>query len=126
MMKLRIFSILFVFIGLLSCNHTSLDYVGVYEGKLPCDGCDEVETKLTLKEDEAYMLYETYKSSNGNEIKRITGNFEWTDTQDVLVIQQVEALPIYFKIEENRVIQFNPKGKSYSNEQDYILTKIEE
>ena len=69
---------------------------------------------------------EIYKSSNGNEIKRITGNFEWTDTQDVLVIQQVEALPIYFKIEENRVIQFNPKGKSYSNEQDYILTKIEE
>ena len=72
------------------------------------------------------MLYEIYKSSNGNEIKRITGNFEWTDTQDVLVIQQVEALPIYFKIEENRVIQLNPQGKSYSNEQDYILTKIEE
>ena len=126
MMKLRIFSILFVFIGLLSCNHTSIDYVGVYEGKLPCDGCDEVETKLTLKEDEAYMLYETYKSSNGNEIKRITGNFEWTDTQDVLVIQQVEALPIYFKIEKNRVIQLDPQGKPYSNEQDYILTKIEE
>ena len=126
MMKLRIFSILFVFIGLLSCNHTSIDYIGVYEGKLPCDGCDEVETKLTLKEDEAYMLYEIYKSSTGNEIKRITGNFEWTDTQDVLVIQQVEALPIYFKIEENQVIQLNPQGKSYSNEQDYILTKIEE
>jgi len=72
------------------------------------------------------MLYEIYKSSNGNEIKRITGNFEWTDTQDVLVIQQVEALPIYFKIEENRVIQLDPQGKPYRNEQDFILTKIEE
>lgn len=125
-MKIKILGSILVLLSLLSCNHTSLDYVGVYEGKLPCDGCDEVETKLTLKEDEAYMLYEIYKSSNGNEIKRITGNFEWTDTQDVLVIQQVEALPIYFKIEENRVIQLNPQGKSYSNEQDYILTKIEE
>jgi len=125
-MKIKILGSILVLLSLLSCNHTSLDYVGVYEGKLPCDGCDEVETKLTLKEDEAYMLYGIYKSSNGNEIKRITGNFEWTDTQDVLVIQQVEALPIYFKIEENRVIQLNPQGKSYSNEQDYILTKIEE
>ncbi|MEO2060260.1 MAG: copper resistance protein NlpE N-terminal domain-containing protein [Mesonia sp.] len=125
-MKIKILGSILVLLSLLSCNHTSLDYVGVYEGKLPCDGCDEVETKLTLKEDEAYMLYEIYKSSNGNEIKRITGNFEWTDTQDVLVIQQVEALPIYFKIEENRVIQLDPQEKSYSNEQDYILTKIEE
>ena len=125
-MKIKILGSILVLLILLSCNPTSIDYVGVYEGKLPCDGCDEVETKLTLKEDEAYMLYEIYKSSNGNEIKRITGNFEWTDTQDVLVIQQVEALPIYFKIEENQVIQLNPQGKSYSNEQDYILTKIEE
>ena len=125
-MKIKILGSILVLLILLSCNPTSIDYVGVYEGKLPCDGCDEVETKLTLKEDEAYMLYEIYKSSNGNEIKRITGNFEWTDTQDVLVIQQVEALPIYFKIEENRVIQFDPQEKSYSNEQDYILTKIEE
>ena len=125
-MKIKILGSILVLLSLLSCNHTSLDYVGVYEGKLPCDGCDEVETKLTLKEDEAYMLYGIYKSSNGNEIKRITGNFEWTDTQDVLVIQQVEALPIYFKIEENRVIQLDPQGKSYSNEQDFILTKIEE
>lgn len=125
-MKIKILGSILVLLILLSCNPTSIDYVGVYEGKLPCDGCDEVETKLTLKEDEAYMLYEIYKSSNGNEIKRITGNFEWTDTQDVLVIQQVESLPIYFKIEENQVIQLNPQGKSYSNEQDYILTKIEE
>lgn len=125
-MKIKILGSILVLLSLLSCNHTSIDYVGVYEGKLPCDGCDEVETKLTLKEDEAYMLYEIYKSSNGNEIKRITGNFEWIDSQDVLVIQQVEALPIYFKIEENRVIQLDAKGKSYSNEQDYILTKIEE
>ena len=125
-MKIKILVSILVLLSLLSCNHTSIDYVGVYEGKLPCDGCDEVETKLTLKEDEAYMLYEIYKSSNGNEIKRITGNFEWTDTQDVLVIQQVEALPIYFKIEENRVIQLDPQGKPYRNEQDFILTKIEE
>lgn len=125
-MKIKILGSILVLFNLLSCNPTSIDYVGIYEGKLPCDGCDEVETKLTLKEDEAYMLYEIYKSSNGNEIKRITGNFEWTDTQDVLVIQQVEALPIYFKIEENRVIQLDPQEKSYSNEQDYILTKIEE
>ena len=125
-MKIKILVRILVLLSLLSCNHTSIDYIGVYEGKLPCDGCDEVETKLTLKEDEAYMLYEIYKSSNGNEIKRITGNFEWTDTQDVLVIQQVEALPIYFKIEENRVIQLDPQGKPYRNEQDFILTKIEE
>ena len=125
-MKIKILVSILVLLSLLSCNHTSIDYIGVYEGKLPCDGCDEVETKLTLKEDEAYMLYEIYKSSNGNEIKRITGNFEWTDTQDVLVIQQVEALPIYFKIEENRVIQLDPQGKPYRNEQDFILTKIEE
>ncbi|WP_304139640.1 copper resistance protein NlpE [Mesonia mobilis] len=125
-MKIKILGSILVLLILLSCNPTSIDYVGVYEGKLPCDGCDEVETKLTLKEDEAYMLYEIYKSSNGNEIKRITGNFEWTDTQDVLVIQQVEALPIYFKIEENRVIQLDPQGKPYRNEQDFILTKIEE
>jgi len=125
-MKIKILGSILVLLSLLSCNHTSIDYIGVYEGKLPCDGCDEVETKLTLKEDEAYMLYEIYKSSNGNEIKRITGNFEWTDTQDVLVIQQVEALPIYFKIEENRVIQLDPQGKPYRNEQDFILTKIDE
>ncbi|MBQ0737049.1 copper resistance protein NlpE N-terminal domain-containing protein, partial [Aquimarina celericrescens] len=64
-MKIKILGSILVLFNLLSCNHTSIDYVGVYEGKLPCDGCDEVETKLTLKEDEAYMLYEIYKSSNG-------------------------------------------------------------
>ena len=127
-MKLNFFIIVIcVAIGVTSCNkNASVNYAGVYEGDLPCNACDKVITKLTLSEDQHYVLYEIYKLAEGDEIKRMTGEFEWTDHEGVFRINQPEAMPLFFKVEEHKLIRLNDQAKPFEQPENYTLTQVED
>ncbi|SHI52979.1 NlpE N-terminal domain-containing protein [Mesonia phycicola] len=127
MMNFKSFLLLVIgVISFIACNsNSSIDYIGVYEGVLPCEDCDAIKAKLTLKEDQFYTLYETYSAAEGDEIKRMSGKFEWEEEKGVFSIEQVGAMPLYFKIVDNKIMHLNFKAEPFKDNQQHILMKIE-
>jgi len=86
-------------------SQNSLDWTGVYEGVLPCENCDGIETKIQLKKNLDYMLSQDYLGREGVEENNIneTGKFEWNKQGSTISLGERQKL--YFKVSENYLLQ---------------------
>ncbi|PRX42929.1 copper resistance protein NlpE [Salegentibacter salegens] len=104
----------------------SLDWAGVYEGVLPCENCDGIETSIRLKKNLDYVLSQHYlgraeaEENNLNE----TGKLEWNKQGNTIGLGERQKL--YFKVSENYLLQiFKDESKVMGDSaMKYRLTKI--
>ena len=109
-------------------SHTSemsLDWVGVYEGMLPCADCEGLETVIELKDDRTYVAHYTYLGSREDENKFTN---EGTFTFDVLgnnITLESENETSQYKVGENQLIMLNQDGELNTGElaDFYVLKK---
>ena len=57
-------------------SQTSLDWIGVYQGALPCANCEAIKTKIILSNDLTYVM-ETKYVGKSDEVFTSTGKFTW-------------------------------------------------
>ena len=150
-MKKNTFIILFSFFSMVSCqklakkektetnvtvtksdtskidSHTSqnsLDYIGVYEGVLPCADCKGITTVLELKENATYSLKTSYQGKS-TKIFEENGRFTWNDKGNTVVLNDIKNTPNQYFVGEHTLTQLDMSGKKITGNvaSDYVLRK---
>jgi copper homeostasis protein (lipoprotein) len=123
-----------VIFGLASCvsnrglndghnSRNSLDWAGIYTGTIPATDVSGINVRLMLSQDESFVLQYEYLDRPNNQYNS-TGSFKW-DKKGEIITLKVKDWPPYYKVEENRLIQLDMKGKPITGNlaDNYVLTK---
>lgn len=101
---------------------TSLDWDGVYVGELPCADCSGINTTVTIKSDNTYIIEEIYigKDTSSFETK---GTFKWDDTGQKIILSN-DRHP-YF-VGENTLTLLDSDGNKNTGDLEalYVLRKV--
>ena len=106
-------------------SQNSLDWDGVYEGVLPCEDCEGIETSIRLKKNLDYVLSQHYLGRAEDEENNLneTGKFEWNKQGNTISLGERQKL--YFRVSENYLLQvFKDESKVMGDSAiKYRLTK---
>lgn len=91
-------------------SRTSVDWDGLYVGRLPCADCEAIETELTLSTDGTYVLNSRYLGRS-DDWRRETGRFVWDDRGQVVHLKAGEAGARAFFVGENILWQLDTSGQ---------------
>ncbi|WP_076410379.1 copper resistance protein NlpE [Shewanella sp. UCD-KL12] len=98
-------------------SRTSLDWNGTYSGITPCASCEGINTVLTLKLDNTYVLETSYlgEEEAGQKPKVFTeaGNFEWSAAGNTISLMgdASQQTPKQFLVGENQLFMLDKAGK---------------
>lgn len=94
-------------------HHTSemsVDWVGEYEGILPCDDCDGIETVIVLRENHTYVAQYRHLGKPGdNKEWGEEGAFTWNDAGSNVTLVSADET-IQFKVGENQLFLITDEG----------------
>jgi len=101
----------------------SLDWVGTYEGTLPCASCPGINTMLKLNTDLTFELTEVYLGEEHNSFVE-KGSFSWDKKETNIILNIPDRNPQY-KCIEGALITLDTEGKVIEGELSkfYILSK---
>ncbi|MEH6763668.1 copper resistance protein NlpE [Aequorivita antarctica] len=106
-------------------SENSLDWAGVYEGKLPCADCEGIKTVLELKSDKTFTLSQTYlgKPEVENEFTQ-NGEFVWNNLGTMIRLRS-ESGHFQFKVGENQLWMLDDQRNVIAGDlaEMYILKK---
>ncbi len=97
-----------------SMNHssksskTSIDWVGTYEGVLPCADCPGIKTTVTLNKDQTIKVVSEYLKKKTKLVDE--GTFKWTADNNALYLDTKDKNRYFYKIEENKIVQLSQEG----------------
>lgn len=105
----------------------SLDYIGIYKGKLPCADCAGIEVSLQLSEEFNYTLTTKYLGKTTKSIER-KGNFSWNKAGNAIVLENVKDEPNQYFVGENSLTQLDLTGNKITGKlaDSYVLHKLPE
>ncbi len=105
-------------------SQNSIDYAGIYKGVTPCADCEGIETELTLKMDNSFVLSQKYLGKGEDAIAVRMGRFQWVDGGTIELVGISDG-PSRFKVGEGRIWQLDMMGKKIEGalEEKYILKK---
>lgn len=89
-------------------EHTSMnsvDYIGVYEGTLPCDDCDGISTQLSIQENGDYTL-STMKQGDAESYSVVRGAYGWSDNGSTIHLEDGSK----YKVGEGKIFPLNEDG----------------
>ena len=96
-------------------SRTSLDWNGTYSGVTPCASCSGIDTTLTLKQDNTYVL-ETRYLGDENEAKKVfteAGSFEWNNEGNKISLMgdasRIDG-PKQYQVGENQLLMLDMEG----------------
>lgn len=93
-------------------SHTSqfaLDWVGAYEGTLPCADCEGIETVVELKENQTYVAHYKYLGKANDDQYSEEGTFTWDDTGTNITLESENEITQY-KVGENQLFLLTEEG----------------
>lgn len=104
-------------------SKTSIDWVGTYEGVLPCADCPGIKTTVTLNKDETIKIVSDYMK--GNTTFEEQGQFEWTAYNNAIFLDTKDKNRYFYKVGENKLIVLSQEGEELDGPlaNNYILTK---
>ncbi|HEY0680432.1 MAG TPA: copper resistance protein NlpE N-terminal domain-containing protein [Chitinophagaceae bacterium] len=107
-------------------SKTSLDWQGVYNGVVPCADCNGIATKITLRENNTYVLQTQYLGKS-NEVFSSEGSFEWNKDGTQIVLKNIKdgVASAYYQVGENKLTQLDMNGKPVTGNLSsmYVLAK---
>ncbi|MGI9525703.1 MAG: copper resistance protein NlpE [Weeksellaceae bacterium] len=103
------------------------NYVGTYNGTVPCASCEGIDTSITLNEDGTYTKDEEYLGQKEEAKFSEKGTFVWNDdhTQVILTPEDDATVKRMYLVEEGQIKALDADGKEVEGElaDAYILTK---
>src|SRR5690606_23263594 len=106
---------------------SSLDYLGMYKGKLPCADCAGIETSLQLSEGFTYSLIRTYLGKK-DKIEEQKGTFSWNKAGNAIFLENLKDEPNQYFVGENTLTQLDLNGNKITGKlaESFVLRKIPE
>ena len=104
-------------------SKTSVDWVGKYEGTLPCADCEGIKYIVELKKDGNFFIEQEYLGKET--VYQDEGFYKWDASGNVLHLNS-NVSPLVLKVEENRLKVLDQEGKEITGnlKDKYILKKI--
>lgn len=112
MKNILILSAALCILGTLSCSHLSSsnsEFIGEYQGVLPCADCEGIKTTLLFKEDYSFEKSTIYL---GKEANFNTDKGQWSLLNDTTVALQEKSGEYYFHIKNNQQLTLVDKNTS--------------
>lgn len=88
---------------------TSLDFMGTYEGVLPCADCEGIQTVIELGVGNSYVKKVTYLGKENSEVIETQGTFSWNDEGNTITLDSEPAPNQYF-VGENVLFHLDMDG----------------
>lgn len=88
---------------------TSLDFMGIYEGVLPCADCEGIQTVIELGVGNSYVKKVTYLGKENSEVIETQGTFSWNDEGNTITLDSEPAPNQYF-VGENVLFHLDIDG----------------
>lgn len=104
-------------------SKTSLDWVGTYEGILPCADCEGIKTTVTLNKDETIKVVSAYMKGKTKLVEE--GQFKWTADNNALYLDTKDKNRYFYKVGENKLILLSQEGAEIEGAlaDKYVLIK---
>ena len=104
-------------------SENSLDWVGVYEGTMPCASCEGIETVVELKDGNTFTATYTYMGEDEYTVSN-EGVFTWDESGEVVTLVAEEDIK-QFKVGENQITLLGEDGEVNTGElaEFYVLKK---
>ncbi|MDR0659901.1 MAG: copper resistance protein NlpE [Prevotellaceae bacterium] len=113
--------------GALPSNINDLleNYMGTYEGVVPCADCSGIDTKLTLNSDYTYSMTATYQGKGDGNVFKRTGKWKINESLDVVTLDfdKPQDLTKYKIVDNNTLQMLDKEGKEITSSHNYFLTK---
>lgn len=105
-------------------SRNSIDWEGVYRGRLPCADCEGIETIIVLTDDEQYRTWFRYLGKSTTIISA-QGQFSWNDAGNTIMLMDTH---VQYFVGENRLIHLARDGSTITGSmaEAYVLTKFSE
>lgn len=110
-------------------SHTSknsVDWVGVYEGVLPCADCEGINMRISISDNMQYAIKSSYIGKQKSETFEKIGNFKWQADGFRIILEGLQNQPSQFWVAEGKLIQLDIGGNRITgaNAEKYVLKKI--
>jgi uncharacterized lipoprotein NlpE involved in copper resistance/heat shock protein HslJ len=105
-------------------SQNSLNYIGIYNGILPCADCEGIETKIVLNENLTFTLLTKYLGK-GNKIFEEHGAFKWNNLGNTITLGDAKNVSNHYLVGKNSLTQLDVFGKKITSDlsSDFILSK---
>jgi uncharacterized lipoprotein NlpE involved in copper resistance len=107
-------------------SRTSLDWMGTYEGVIPCADCSGIEVQITLNDNDTYQMSWKYQEKKLG-ATNLTGTFYWDDDGNSVTLGGLEKYEFsnQYIVGENVLILLDRDGNRITGDlaDNYILTK---
>lgn len=88
----------------------AVNWRGTYSGVLPCDNCLGIETYLTLREDQTFLLKQRYVNPDKGEAEQtLEGEFLWNEEGNVISLNSLEGT-LQLKLDKLYLVPLNSNG----------------
>ena len=103
----------------------SLDYIGMYQGVVPCADCEGIETTLVLADESSYVLKTKYLGKKDIKINEQKGTYAWNEMGNTVILAGIENAPSNYFVGENFLVQLDIEGNKITGDlaDKYILQK---
>ena len=103
-------------------SRNSVDWIGTYQGTLPCADCPGIRYTITLKDDDSYLLKTRYLEK-GDSVFTESGTFSWDKAGGKITLADRGEK---FQVGENRLFHLDTEGKRITGDlaEHYVLTKV--
>ncbi len=104
-------------------SENSLDWMGVYEGTIPCADCEGIKTVLELRNDKSFTLWQSYLGKSEGDFKE-NGTYIWDETGSKVILKG-ENETFQYKVGENQLWMLDKSGNVIEGDMAnmYILKK---
>lgn len=105
----------------------SLEYIGLYKGKLPCADCAGIEVSLQLSEEFTYILTTKYLGRQ-TKVQEQKGTYSWDKAGKSIRLDNIKDNPNQYFVGENSLTQLDLNGNKITGKlaDNYILRKLPE
>lgn len=103
----------------------ALDFIGVYEGELPCADCEFIRIKISINEDGTYYSKFIYEGKN-NEVFDEFGTYKWEENNNIIQLTSEDKSKVNkYKVGEGWILQLNQNGEEIESSlsEKYYLRK---
>lgn len=105
------------------------EYIGVFEGNLPCADCERTEVTLTINENHTFSLKTVWvsgKEGQENIVEELEGDYLWTSEGNIITLNGIGDRPNKYLMEDGMLIQLDIEGKRITgpNADKYVLKKL--
>lgn len=102
----------------------SLDYIGMYQGVVPCADCEGIETTLWIDE-KNYVLFTNYLGKKNKTESEFRGVYVWNDEGNTIILEGIENTPNRYFVGENYLKQLDMDGNKIEGDlaESYVFQK---